>query len=197
MPAAERIGVILSLAVLAGCGNFGRVNQGQVIAYDRTSGLITLIGDSNYRDPSHPRFDVLPPVEVRTPADPTEMGPEPEPGKLLELDWRNHRAVIFDAAEGRIRAISYEVVSEQNGVAPDDPRVSKVVYPAIEREHGTITSYFPRYRKLLVFSVQAEYLSLPAETWKAGDEIRYYYKDPRRALRLMNVSKTDLNKAGK
>lgn len=197
MPNCWRIGVILSLAVLAGCGNFGRVNQGQVIAYDRSSGLITLISDSNYRDRAHPKFDVLPPVTIHTPADRAEMGPEPEPGKLLELDSRNHRIVVFDAAEGKIRTILYTVISEQNGVTPEDPRVRNSVYPIVDRERGTITSYFPRYRILLVFSVPAEYLGLPGDNWKMGDEIRYYYKDPSLALRLMNVSKTDLNKAGK
>jgi hypothetical protein len=38
-------------------------------------------------------------------------------------------------------------------------------------------------------------LAMPAGTWRAGDVVRYYYKDPARALRLMNVTATDLAKA--
>jgi hypothetical protein len=36
---------------------------------------------------------------------------------------------------------------------------------------------------------------MPAGTWQAGDVVRYYYKEPGRALRLMNVTRTDLSKA--
>ena len=189
--------VAISLAAFTGCGKFGRVNQGQVIDYNPASGLVTLIGDSNYRDPAHPRFDILPPVTIHIPDDRAEMGPDPEPGKTLLLDWRNHRIVFFDAAGQSIRAASYVVISEQDGVQPNDARVSKTTYPIVDRGRKTITSYFPRYRKLLVFSVPAADFDLPDDTWKMGDEIRYYYKNPRLALRLMNVSKTDLDKAGK
>ena len=37
---------------------------------------------------------------------------------------------------------------------------------------------------------------MPAETWRCGDVVRYYYKEPGKALRMMNVTKTDLSKAG-
>jgi hypothetical protein len=195
MATRTNIAAVISLAALAGCGNFGRVNQGQVIDYDRASGLVTLIGDSNYRDPAHPRFDILPPVTIHIPEDRAEMGPEPEPGKLLHLDRQAHRMMIYDPG-GNIRAVSYAAISELDGVQPSEPRLGKAAYPIVDRDRKVITSYFLRYRKLMVFTVPAEYFDLPDDTWKMGDEIRYYYKDPRRALRLMNVSKTDLNKAG-
>jgi hypothetical protein len=197
MMTRTRITAIFSLTAFAGCSNFGHVNQGQVIDFQPSSGLVTLIGDSNYREPANPRFDVLPPVTIHVPENRGEMGPPPEAGKLLQLDWRGHRMVIFDAAAGSLRTVPYAVVSEQDGVAPDDPRVSNAAYPIVDHGRKTIASYFPRYRKLLVFSVSAVDLDLPADTWKMGDEIRYYYKNPQLALRLMNVSKTDLDKAGK
>jgi len=49
---------------------------------------------------------------------------------------------------------------------------------------------------LLTFKPPVEYLSLPEDTWRAGDVVRYYYKDPGKTLRVMNVSKTDLQKTG-
>jgi hypothetical protein len=189
--------ILVALAALIGCGPFGRVNQGQVVEYQRGKGLVTLIQDSNYRDPVHPRFDVLPALTIRVPEDPREMGPEPEAGKLLLLDYANRRAVIFDSATQSLRSVPYGLVSEQDNVAPTDARVSRIRLPLVDRARRTITIYAGRDRKLIAISIPEEYAALPADTWKTGDEVRYYYKDPSRALRLMNVSKTDLNKAGK
>jgi hypothetical protein len=187
---------MLSLAALAGCGRFGHVNQGQVIDYQRGAGVLTLIQDSS-RTAGQPVFGVLPPVTIRIPEDPREMGPEPEAGKLLQLDWRNHRAVVYDAAGQTLRTVAYTPISEERGVAPADPRVAKARLPLVDRDQKTVTLYSPRDRVLVAFSAADEYLALPDDTWKMGDQVRYYYKDPQRALRLMNVSRTDLNKGGK
>src|SRR5271157_3011166 len=118
-----RAGFFASLAVLASCGGFGRVNQGQVVEYQRSTGLLTLIGDSNYRDPARPRFDVLPPVTIQIPREPQEMGPEPAAGKLLQLDYANRRAVVFDAAARSLRTVAYTLISQENDVYPADARV--------------------------------------------------------------------------
>jgi len=195
--AAFWIPAMAGLAALVGCGGFGRVNQGQVIEYQRATGLVTIISDSNYRDPANPRYDVLPPVTVHIPKDPREMGPEPEAGQLLSLDWRGRRLVIFDTAAQALKIIPYTLIEQSDGISPDDARVTKTRPPIVDRAKKTVTLYARRDRKLVVISVADEYFRLPDDTWKAGDEIRYYYKDPARALRLMNVSKTDVNRAGK
>lgn len=196
-PGQWKASIFVALIPFAGCGGLGQVNQGRVVEYQKAKGLITLIQDSNYRDPAHPRFDVLPPVTVRTPEDPHEMGPEPEAGKLLLLDCEQRRAVIFDSTTQSLQSVAIMPVAEHGGVRPSDPRVSKARFPIVDRANRTITVYLPRDRKLVVFTVAGQYGGLPDDTWKIGDEVRYYYKDPGRALRLMNVSKTDLNKAGK
>lgn len=183
--------------VFLGSCRFGRVEQGQAVAYDKQKGLVTLIRDSNYRDPGNPRFNLLPPVVVQVPAAPGEMGPQPEPGKLLGLDWRNRRVMVFDSRSQSILEIPYTLVDQSDNVRPGDVRVAGKTFPVIDRADRTVTVYSPRDRKLIVFSVADEYLRLPEDTWRFGDEIRYYYKDPRRALRLMNVSRTDLNTSGK
>ena len=190
-----KIGLFASLAVFAGCGGFGRVNQGQVVEYQRSTGLLTVIGDSNYRDPANPRFDVLPPVTIRVPQEPREMGPEPAAGKLLGLDYANRRAVVFDAATESLRTVEYTLISQQSDVYSGDARVSHTRFPVVDRNSKTITVYSSRDRRLVVFAVPEEYYAMPDDTWRIGDEVRYYYKDPARALRLMNVSKTDLSKA--
>lgn len=72
--------VILSFALVLGCGSFGKVNQGRVIDYDREKRLVTFIQDSNYLEPGKPKYDSLPPLTLRVPGDPSAMGPAPRPG---------------------------------------------------------------------------------------------------------------------
>ena len=190
------IPAMAGLATLVACGGFGKVNQGRVIRYQKDQRLVTIVSDSNYRDPQHPHYDVLPPVTVRLPEDPHEMGPEPEAGMLLVRDWSHKRLLVFDAATGATRIIPYTLVEQFDGVSRDDPRVTRRRLPIIDRVRKTVTLYGRRDRRLYTISVADEYLRLPEDTWKPGDEVRYYYKDPARALRFMNVSKTDVNRAG-
>lgn len=180
------------LVLLVGCSGFGRVEQGQVIAYDRTSGVITLIRDSNYKDPANPRFDLLPPVSLRIPQNPAEMGPEPEAGRLLSLDWKQGRVVIFDPVTESLKEFSVTVLDVQTRVARDDARLGGRKFPVVDRARGTVTVMLPRQRTIVTFRPPEDCLGLPEDTWKVGDEVRYYYKDPSQALRLMNVSKTDV-----
>jgi hypothetical protein len=80
------LAALCSVLFMAGCGGFGKVNQGRTIQYDPDTGLVTLIQDSNYQEPGNPRYDVLPPVTVRIPDDPKQMGPAPEAGQLMHSD---------------------------------------------------------------------------------------------------------------
>ena len=48
-------------------------------------------------------------------------------------------------------------------------------------------------RLVITIAASAEMLALPDDTWKFGDVVRYYYKDPARAVRFMNVTRTDLS----
>ncbi len=182
------------LLTLSACTKFGHVNQGRVIDYDAQKGLVTLIQDSNYMEPSKPRFDVLPPLTVRVPVDRAEMGPAPHAGKLLSLDLVKGRAVIFDAATQSLRTIACTPLSQVAKVAASDARVAKAKLPVVDRQKKTILTYSPAEQRLVTFSVADEYLELPEDTWVIGDEIRYYYKEPGQALRMMNVTKTDLSK---
>lgn len=194
-----RFGTWMAIAALAlftpACSDFGKVNQGRVIAYDRVNGLVTLISDSNYREPGKPRFDVLPPVTVKLPADPAEMGPAPEAGRLVQLDSANRRFVVFDA--GTLKSIPYTPVEEHANTPSDSSRVAGVAFPVIDRQNRTVTTYCALEKRLLTARVPEKYLALPPETWKTGDEVRYYYKQPGQALRFMNVTKTDIYKGGK
>jgi len=190
------LATVAALCFPSGCANFGKVDQGRAIAYDKQKRVVTLILDSAPKS-DQPKYDVLPPLAVTLPLDPNETGPAPEAGKLLSLDTKQRTVVFFDQASATVKTVSYVPVEEQSDVSRNDPRVAKAKLPAVDRQKKTVTIYSRRKRLLLTFAVPDEYLALPDDTWKSGDEIRYYYKQPGQALRMMNVSKTDLTKAGK
>lgn len=190
------LAAVAALGFAGGCAKFGKVDQGRAIAYDKQKGVVTLILDSAPKS-DQPKYDVLPPVAVTLPRDLNEMGPAPEAGRLLSFDTKKRTVVFFDQASETVKTVTYVPVEEQNDVSRDDPRVAKVKFPVVDRQKKTVTIYSRRKQILLTFAVPDEYLALPDDTWKSGDEIRYYYKQPGQALRLMNVSKTDLSKADK
>ena len=191
--------VLIAAAALlsaVACGNYGKVEQGRAVGYDKQGGLVTLILDSAPQS-DQPRYDVLPPMKVKLPQDANEMGATPEAGKMLYTNFDKQQIVIFDPDAAAIKTVSYTVVERFDNINRDDPRVAKAKLPRVDRQKKNVTIYSRRYKILLTFAVPDEYLALPDNTWKAGDEIRYYYKQAGQALRLMNVSKIDLSKAGK
>lgn len=187
----KNILAFLPLLFLMGC-QFGEVNQGRVIEYDPEEGVLTYIRDSNYMEPGNPKYDLLPPVTIKIPTDPKEMGPQPISGKRMEIDPDAKEITIFDVETQDFKVISYTLIDHQEGIFRDSALVSGRTFPEVDRDKKTITVYSGRQRALTTFSVPDEYFDLPDETWRAGDEIRYYYKDPNQALRLMNVTKTDI-----
>jgi hypothetical protein len=182
-----------ALVCTLGCGGFGRVHQGRVVAYQPEEGLLTVILDSNVKQPGKPRYDVLPPETVRVPRDPNAMGPPPQAGGLLELDLPNRRVVVFDAVSQSLQTIRCEVFEVAEGVGPNDPRVAGLPFPQVDRVRRSVTLYWARQRRLVTFTIPEEYLALPDSAWIWGDEVRYYFKDPGQALRLMNLSKTEIS----
>jgi len=179
------LSAIAAALALSGCGPPGKVEQGRVIGYDPRARQVTLIREAATR--SSP--GILPPVTIETPADSEEMGPAPAAGGLMLVDARNRRIVIYDRGRQAFRTIAYTPIEEHYDVA-------KSPGPAVvDRARKTITLYAAKARTLITFGASDELLAMPADTWREGDVIRFYYKDPGRALRLMNVTQTDLSKA--
>lgn len=183
--------IVLPVLLLMGC-QFGEVNQGRVIEYDSEKGVVTYIRDSNYMDPNNPKYDLLPPITIRIPEKPKEMGPEPTAGKRMTIDFDKKEIVIFNDQTQDFEAVKYTLIEQHDGMFRDHAMVAGKTFPIVDREQKTITVYSYRQLALTRFSVPDEYFDLPDETWRAGDEIRYYYKDPEQALRLMNVTRTDI-----
>lgn len=184
---------VLPLALLLGCGELGKVDQGRVIEFNKEKGTVTLIKDMK-ADPQKPEYTELPPHVYEIPKDPGEMGPEPKAGMRMKLDTKNLEIVIFDKASQNFKTIKYTLLDQKEGVARDNPLVKDKKFPIVDREKKTITVYSGRQKIMTTFNVPDEYFAYPDGTWEAGDEVRIYYHQPGKAQRLMNISKTDIFK---
>ena len=191
--------LILPLALMIGCGEYGKVDQGRVIKYDKDKKICTIIRDMK-ADPQNPDYNHLPPMVYETPTDPMEMGAEPRAGARMKLDTKSREITIFDNASQNFKTIGYTLIDQKENVDRKDPLVfdnaegKAKKFPAVNKEKKTITIYSGRQKILVTFSLPDEYFSLPDSTWDAGDEVRIYYKTEGKAQRFMNVSKTDIYK---
>jgi hypothetical protein len=185
--------LILPLALMVGCGKLGDVDQGRVIKYDKDKKLVTIIRDVKH-DPQNPDYSHLPPIVYSIPTDPLEMGPEPKPGLRIKLDTKNRQIDVFDEATQTIKLIDYTLIDQKENVAKDSPLVKDKKFPLVDRDKKTISVYSGRQKMLTTFSLPDEYFALPDSTWDAGDEVRIYFKEDGKALRFMNISKTDIYK---
>jgi hypothetical protein len=184
---------LCSVAWAVGCSETGKVDQGRVIAFDKERGTVTLIRDlSTQRD--KPDYSCLPPFTYEIPKDGREMGPAPRAGKRMRLDIAGRQIVIFDSGEGNFKSIPYTLVEQKEKVVKGDPLVAGKEFPAVDSANKIITIYSGRQEVLVTFRLPDEYFELPPDTWTAGDEVRVYYKEPGKAVRLMNISQTDIFK---
>ena len=184
---------LLPLALVLGCGELGKVDQGRVIAYDKAKGMVTLIQDKK-AEPGKPDYNTLPPHTYLQPQDPEEMGQEPKAGLRMKLDMDKKVITIYDPETKAFKDITFDIVDQKSGIAKDNPLVADKKLPAVDKEKKTVTIYSGRQKLYAVIALPEEYLDRPASTWDAGDEVRVYFKEPGKALRLMNVSKTDIFK---
>ncbi|MCL2340139.1 MAG: DUF4881 domain-containing protein [Proteobacteria bacterium] len=199
--------ILLSLAAaslvvsISGCntGDYPKVEQGRVIAYNKDTREVTLIHDSAM-DVERPVYDVLPPVTFKLPTDPMEMGPEPKPGQRIKLDTGKKIVAIFDTKAQKIVEIPIGIVDLQQPIDKEHPLVydkdakKAKKFPVVDKDKKTVTVYSGRQKMLCTFSVPDEYIGYPESTWDAGDEARLTYRTPGVALRFMNITKTDIFK---
>ena len=183
---------VLPLALVLGCGEMGKVDQGRVIAFDKNKETVTFIVDVKH-DTANPDYSGAP-VTFALPKDPAERGEDPKFGKRMKLDTKAREIVIYDDATKGFKKIAYTLIDEKDGVAKDNPLVAGKKFPAVDKTKKTVTIYSGRQKILVTFSLPEEYLALPDDTWEAGDEVRIYFKEPGKALRFMNITRTDIFK---
>ena len=175
-----------------GCGELGKVDQGRVIAFDNAKGTVTFINDVKH-DPANPDYSGAP-MTFSLPTDPADRGEDPKAGKRMKLDAKTREIVIYDTGTQSMKKITYTLIDQKEGVAKDDPLVKGKKFPLVEKDKKAITIYSGRQKLLTTFSLPEEYFALPDNTWEAGDEVRVYYKETGKALRFMNITRTDIFK---
>jgi hypothetical protein len=183
---------ILPLALMPGCGDLGKVDQGRVIAFDKSKETVTFIVDVKH-DPANPDYSGAL-ITFALPKDPAERGEDPKFGKRMKLDAKTKEITIYDVAGKGLKKIPYTLIDEKDGVAKNNPLVAGKKFPAVDKAKKTVTIYSGRQKILITFSLPEEYFALPDDTWEAGDEVRVYYKEPGKALRFMNITRTDIFK---
>ncbi len=192
------IAAVLGCCVVFGGCNFGKVDQGRVLQYNKDKKTVTIIRDVS-TDPNVPKYEGSP-VTYTMPTKPSEIGPEPKPGGRLNLDMVKREITIVNPSTNRIEVLPFTLVDKRDNVDKNDPLVFDATqgkakkFPIVDREKKTITIYSSRQKLLVTFSVSDEYFSLPESTWDAGDVVRIYFKEEGKARRFMNVTKTDIYK---
>ncbi len=189
---------MLSFGVL-GCDEYGKVDQGRVVAFDKDKGTVTVIEDKNM-DQMNPDYAILPPHTYKMPVDPAERGADPKVGMRLKLDVDKKFIKIFNMQTQAIEDLPITIVDVQKDIAKEHPLVwdkeknAAKKFPAIDKEKKTISIYSGRQKMLATFSVPEQYFGFPENTWDAGDEVRIYWKEKGTAIRFMNITKTDIFK---
>lgn len=183
---------ILPVILALGCGEMGKVEQGRVIGFDNAKATVTFIHDVK-ADAGNPDYSGAP-LTFALPKDPMDRGEDPKAGMRMKLDPKAKEIVIYDPATQGFKKITYTLIDQKEGVAKDDPLVAGKKFPMVDRTKKAITVYSGRQKLLATFSVPDEFLSLPDNTWEAGDEVRVYFKEPGKALRFQNITKTDIFK---
>jgi hypothetical protein len=184
--------LILPIALALGCGEMGKVEQGRVIAFDKAKETVTFIVDTKH-DTANPDYSGAP-VTFTLPKDPMERGEDPRAGLRMKLDTKTREIIIYDPASQSIKKITYTLIDQKENVAKDSPLAAGKKFPIVDKEKKAITVYSGRQKLLVTFSVPDEYLTMPDNTWEAGDEVRIYYKEPGKAARFMNITRTDIFK---
>lgn len=177
---------------LAGCNDFGQVDQGRTVGFDPATKTVTIVQDVKH-DQLNPDYSGSI-VSYKLPVDPNETGPLPKVGERVKLDLEKKCIVLFNTQTKTLETVPITIVDVQKDIGRNHPLVKGKPFPIIDKAKNTVTEYSPRQRALVTFTVPDSMISLPPATWEAGDEVRVYYKEKGQALRYMNISKTNIYK---
>lgn len=189
----------LPLMLLVGCSEPGKVDQGRVIKFDEATKTMVFIRDKA-NDTQNPDYTYLPPITYTLPTDPAEVGPLPKAGGRMKIDNKKNQITIFDPATQNFKTIDFVMVDYKENIDKNHPLVydkeadKAKKFPVVDKDKKTVTIYSGRQKTLSVIQLPEEYFSMPDSTWDAGDEARVYYKEEGKALRFMNITKTNIFK---
>ena len=189
----------LPVVFLAGCVDYGKVDQGRTVAVDKDKKTVTFIRDKA-NDWQKPDYTYLPALTYAFPVDPAEMGEIPKAGLRMKLDADKSQIVLYDPKKQSFETIAIQIVDKQEGIDSKHPLVfddaagKAKAFPALDKDKKTVTIYSGAQKMLVTFIPPDQYMSLPASAWNAGDIVRIYFKEDGKALRVMNVTTTNIFK---
>ncbi|WP_029457061.1 DUF4881 domain-containing protein [Solidesulfovibrio alcoholivorans] len=200
MPSMYRKILLAALPVLllAGCVDYGKVDQGRTVAIDTEKKTLTMIPNMS-TDPAKGDFK-LPALTFTYPTNPMDMGQDPKPGLRMKLDTEKSQIVLYDPQKKSFETIAIQIVDKQQGIDSKHPLVFDEAsgkakpFPAVDKDKKTVTIYSGAQKMLVTFIPPDQYMSLPASAWNAGDIVRVYFKEDGKALRVMNVTTTNIFK---
>lgn len=177
------------------CAATGVVEQGRAIAFDAEAKSVTVVLD---RSETAGRADYSGAVTTFVlPDDPHERGPDPVVGGVVAVDPAGEAVTVV--VDGALRRVGLEGATAEQ-VDPKDARVWDAEakkarsFPRYDAASGALSLWFPKESRLVVGRVPEADRALPESTWKLGDEVRLYVKEPPVAARFMNVTRTDIYK---
>jgi len=188
--------------MLAGCGEHGKVEQGRTVAFNKEKAIVTIVVDNNI-DPKKPaNYATLPTHDYAMPTDPNERGQDPVPALRMNLDVEKKIITMYNPKTKAFESLPFELVEDHQNV--DLRRRNPLVwdatarrakkFPVINAANRTIQIYSSRQMRLSTIKLsEADFGKYKDDEWDAGDEVRIYYKEPGKAARFMNITKTNIS----
>ena len=188
------LAMAFSVALLTGCNFDGGVEQGRCVAFDATAKTLTIVVDVTH-DQFNPHYSGGTHT-FKLPVESKDMGPTPSVGGRLMIDLVKNTVLIYDQKTSSVRELAVQFTDVEKNVGSNHPKVKGKTFPIIDKEQQTVTVYSGRQKSLITFKIPAEAQDYPAYVWTAGDEMRIAYRnaDKAQAMRIMNVSKTNIFK---
>lgn len=188
------LAMAFSVALLTGCNFDGGVEQGRCVAFDPAAKTLTIVVDVTH-DQFNPHYSGGTHT-FKLPANPIDMGPEPAVGGRLMIDLAKNTVLIYDQKTNSVRELPVQFTDVEKNVGANHPKVKGKTFPIIDKEQQTVTVYSVRQKALITFKAPADAQDYPPYVWTAGNEMRIAYRNAEKgqAIRIMNVSKTNIFK---
>ena len=193
--------LVLTGLMLAGCKEYGKVEQGRTVGFDKEKATVTIIVDNNLDSKKQPNYTTLPPHVYSLPADRAERGEDPSPALRMNLDVEKKTITMYNPQTKAFEELPFEVKDDHQNVDVrrrhplvwDQKTRRAIKFPQINAAEKTITIYSRRQLRLTTIKLSEEdFGKYKGDEWDAGDEVRIYYKEQGKALRFMNITKTNL-----
>ena len=201
--------LVLAGLMIAGCGQYGEVEQGRAVAFDKEKSIVTIVVDTN-KDPKKPAaYTGLPTHQFVLPSVASERGADPTPALRMNLDVEKKTITMYNPKDNKIEDLKFEVLKDEQNVEVRrrhplvwDAAANKAKkFPEFDAANKVIKIYSSRQSRYTEIKLsEADFGKYQGDQWNAGDECRFYYKvgpkdgKPGESLRFYNITKTDITR---